>query len=841
MLAALGITAAAPTPPLPTQQQRGDETPRNPTKDDDERDRELAALKAENVALRRELAKTKKDLARYEEAPASEPEEVMAAEKHRIAKLEEAAQSSSASAAALALAPDVSLEFTRDSPMFRRSCEAYEEAMDGLDVMLKEFAVLCRKWTAAQARADEVGKEAARWMRDKRHGRALFSGALAVLGEAAEITTSFADHIDDVISQRGQLAFSMEELANSATKFRVEEMGDVAGFREEVWGLGDDYEAKLVERIFLKPTSKISQEDDVAATQVAREKFEIARFGLVRHLNFLDAQKKLALVELFGVAGPRAIEDYFAQGLATIRAKRRSSGGDPSRRLAIARQRACVDEKLWLKILDRLQAELRGELPPPGAPRGARAVAPPRQLDAPPDLASTSRNPTLGAPPWSAALTTEVLASASLAASRADLAHARDEGVLKQGYLYRRDLDGLASLLRGIATKPKRKWYRLHNGALYVVDAIGDGESKLCDLRGCAVHRGASDRFAMSRMRRNNAEKKDTQQDTVRGSEDTGWTWSFILVRPDGHRLAFQADNDDELLKWISALRRSTKWRDLKASTNYLLQRKRDPPFDDMDVDRDCAVDQGNADLIATFVRANPRCAECGKPDVEWVATAVGCTLCTDCAAIHRKLGSEFAKLRALWLDKWSSSMLRYLIRAAGNAKVNAVWEAMPPEGWIKPTPEAPVHERLDWIVAKYIWYGFIGDEHRGATQHAENDHFEEDDDDDDHGQRKGNALDAASLDLATAARYNDVQGLMRAYTRRGSPTWRDVNNRSRSALHVATLAGNVDAVAFLLLNGGDPHQLDDDDATPLSLASTSDSAVQVASLILESEQGEFW
>mmetsp|Transcript_7793 Transcript_7793/g.25582 ORF Transcript_7793/g.25582 Transcript_7793/m.25582 type:complete len:83 (-) Transcript_7793:238-486(-) len=81
----------------------------------------------------------------------------------------------------------------------------------------------------------------------------------------------------------------------------------------------------------------------------------------------------------------------------------------------------------------------------------------------------------------------------------------------------------------------------------------------------------------------------------------------------------------------------------------------------------------------------------------------------------------------------------------------------------------------------------------------------------------------------------------MRAYTRRASPTWQDAKNRSRSALHVATLAGNVDAVAFLLLNGADAHQLDDDDATPLSLATASDSAVDVAQLILEAEQGEFW
>lgn len=47
--------------------------------------------------------------------------------------------------------------------------------------------------------------------------------------------------------------------------------------------------------------------------------------------------------------------------------------------------------------------------------------------------------------------------------------------------------------------------------------------------------------------------------------------------------------------------------------------------------------------------------------------------------------------------------------------------------------------------------------------------------------------------------------------------------------------------MAFLLLNGADAHQHDADQATPLSLASASESAVAIAQLILEHEQGELW
>ncbi len=72
------------------------------------------------------------------------------------------------------------------------------------------------------------------------------------------------------------------------------------------------------------------------------------------------------------------------------------------------------------------------------------------------------------------ALTTEVRSAASLRASRSDLAHARDEEILKQGYLHRRD-DGLLGTLMA----PKRRWHRLHGGALYYFDVTSCVEINL--------------------------------------------------------------------------------------------------------------------------------------------------------------------------------------------------------------------------------------------------------------------------------------------------------------------------------------------------------------------------
>ena len=122
--------------------------------------------------------------------------------------------------------------------------------------------------------------------------------------------------------------------------------------------------------------------------------------------------------------------------------------------LPVAAKRRRIDGELWDRVGERLEGELRDELPG-GSPR------------------------TSSAPTWSAALTTEVRSAASLRASRSDLAHARDEEILKQGYLHRRDDGLLGTLTRVAGMAPKRRWHRLHGGALYYFDVTSCVEINL--------------------------------------------------------------------------------------------------------------------------------------------------------------------------------------------------------------------------------------------------------------------------------------------------------------------------------------------------------------------------
>lgn len=84
-------------------------------------------------------------------------------------------------------------------------------------------------------------------------------------------------------------------------------------------------------------------------------------------------------------------------------------------------------------------------------------------------------------PPYSAMITTEVLSTNTKAAPFMDTRHARDEGVLKQGFLFRSS---------GLFSGRKRKWYRLHGQHMYVVDPSVSEDltpTVVCSIAGASV------------------------------------------------------------------------------------------------------------------------------------------------------------------------------------------------------------------------------------------------------------------------------------------------------------------------------------------------------------------
>ena len=97
----------------------------------------------------------------------------------------------------------------------------------------------------------------------------------------------------------------------------------------------------------------------------ARSAYELERFDLVKQLNNLDSQKKIKLSEVCCNFSSLLQQMQASVYVHDDKIQKRMDN------LPAAQQIMLRNEKLWNGIRSRLEAEIAGCLPPPGAPLGA--------------------------------------------------------------------------------------------------------------------------------------------------------------------------------------------------------------------------------------------------------------------------------------------------------------------------------------------------------------------------------------------------------------------------------------------------------------------------------------
>lgn len=106
-------------------------------------------------------------------------------------------------------------------------------------------------------------------------------------------------------------------------------------------------------------------------------------------------------------------------------------------------------------------------------------------------------------------------------------------------------------------------------------------------------------------------------------------------------------------------------------------------------------------------VPGNNECADCGRQDPEWASCNLGVFLCTECAGIHRSLGSHVSRVRSLRLDKWDDAQVDELA-AVGNAMAKAKYEAHVPACYRRPNADDVSVVKEQWVRAKYEREEFV-------------------------------------------------------------------------------------------------------------------------------------
>jgi len=306
-----------------------------------------------------------------------------------------------------------------------------------------------------------------------------------------------------------------------------------------------------------------------------------------------------------------------------------------------------------------------------------------------------------------------------------------------QGYLWTRE---------GIFRVLTRRWYFLHNGQIRVKRnqrSTGSAVLPLCDLRLCRV--------ACLPDRR-----------------------SISITPPVPPGLVFQAANE----------RHATMWKD--KLTEYISRGLAQRGLQTM------------PNAVINLIRVNPTCADCRAPNPEWVSLNIGVLICTQCAAVHRSLGSHISKVRSLVEHQSSFSPgIFALLDKLDNNCVNQVWE-----GWIGDIRSnnnySGRQERERWIRNKYVYRFFL----KNSVLLHEKD---------------------PGLRLYEAAFTGDLLGMVRAFAAGANTKW--IDEEGNNALHVATALGSIPCVQFLICNDSDIWATNNNGETAADVAVT-DSAV---------------
>ena len=115
----------------------------------------------------------------------------------------------------------------------------------------------------------------------------------------------------------------------------------------------------------------------------------------------------------------------------------------------------------------------------------------------------------------------------------------------------------------------------------------------------------------------------------------------------------------------------------------------------------------------------NAICADCGETKrIRFCSVTLGVFLCNRCYGLHRALGAHVTRGKCLGLDAWKEEEIN-LLRAVGNARAKAMYEATVPTSVVRPTASSSDRQVAAWIKDKYERKKYYAASHVQSAPHA--------------------------------------------------------------------------------------------------------------------------
>lgn len=182
----------------------------------------------------------------------------------------------------------------------------------------------------------------------------------------------------------------------------------------------------------------------------------------------------------------------------------------------------------------------------------------------------------------------------------------------------------------------------------------------------------------------------------------------------------------------------------------------------------------------------------------------LGILLCSDCASVHRSLGSHITNVKAIRQGCWNPSVLNYInqINAHG---ANSVWEHIlldpaSKQQKRKPSPKDSVPIKSQFIRAKHVNLDFVLKPNLQADDMK--------------------SLEAElSKQLHASVRSSNLETSLRLLVQGADPNFVNVEKGSTNPLHNAAKFGQAAQIELLLVYGADINATDGAGNTAIDLA----------------------